>query len=224
MGQKIDLTNQRYGRLVALNPTDKRSASGSIYWLFQCDCGKQKVIDSNQVRMGLVKSCGCLHAPHHGSKTRLFTIWVDMRQRCRPIINNSTKYHGAKGIKVCPEWNDYPTFEKWALENGYKDNLSIDRIDYDGDYEPSNCRWATNKQQNNNKSNNHRVTINGETHNITEWVDKLQIVSSATVFRRVRAGWNIEDALLTPPIPQNQRSHRKMKKMWGEYEKHNSGN
>ena len=69
MGQKIDLTNQRYGRLVALNPTDKRSKSGSIYWLFQCDCGKQKVIDSNQVRMGLVKSCGCLHAPHHGSKT-----------------------------------------------------------------------------------------------------------------------------------------------------------
>ena len=207
MGQRLDLTNQRYGSLVALYPTERRAKSGSIFWVFQCDCGKQKELNSNSVRMGLTKSCGCQYAPHRETKTRLHTIWVDMRMRCKPNVRG----YGAKGVTVCEEWNTYINFRDWALANGYRDDLTIDRIDFNGNYEPSNCRWATYKEQGNNTSSNHKVTLNGETHNIKEWVEILHTVEYCTVFRRIRDGWSIEDALLTPATPQNQKRYRKRK-------------
>ena len=150
------------------------------------------------VRTGAVKSCGCIAKPHGENRTRLYRIWCAMRQRCR-IDSEAHKYWAGKGIAVCEEWNDYLLFRKWALENGYKDNLTLDRIDSNGNYEPSNCRWATYKEQANHLSSNHFVTIKGESHSISEWCDILNISSRDVVYRRVKNyGWSFEKALLTP--------------------------
>ena len=119
-----------------------------------------------------------------------------MRMRCK----HGGKYWGKKGIKVCSEWDSFKVFEQWALSNGYNDTLTIDRIDNSKDYCPENCRWATYKEQANNTSKNRYVTIQGETHTITEWCNILNIVSKCTVYRRLREGWSEEDALMTPNV------------------------
>lgn len=130
---------------------------------------------------------------------RLYNIWVDMRQRCKTDGHAAHKYWGGKGIKVCPEWNDYKAFEKWALENGYEDNLTIDRKDGTKDYCPENCRWATYSEQNRNMASNHYIEINGESHIVADWCKILGTVTPSTVYSRVRnEGWSYEKALLTP--------------------------
>lgn len=204
-----DITNLKYGKLTAIKPTEKRSSNGNVCWIFKCDCGKTKIADANSVKNGLIKSCGCLFKTHGMTKTRLYKIWINMKQRCNNP--NSTKYKcwGGKGVKVCNEWLDFNNFKKWAYENNYNDSLTIDRIDVNGDYAPENCRWATYKEQANNKTDNHFLTMNNETHTIAEWIEILNIVSSATVYRRIREyGWTYEKALLTPP----KKGTRKYKK------------
>ncbi len=134
-----------------------------------------------------------------GKKSRLYNIWVNMRQRCKA---DGKPYHdnwGNRGIKVCPEWNEYKVFEEWALGTGYKDSLTIDRIDVNGNYEPSNCRWATYKEQANNKRNNRIITINGESKSLKQWCDCIGNVTPETVYRRMKnEGWDIVTALYHP--------------------------
>lgn len=196
MGQYKDITGEKYGKLTAIRPVERRTKSGGIIWLFECECGNTKEIPANSVRSGLVKSCGCLHKKHGDTRTRLFNIWVDMRMRCK---HKGQKHWHDKGIKVCAEWDDYLSFKKWALSSGYKDGLTIDRIDSEGDYTPENCRWATYKEQSRNLSSNRWVTINGNSKLVKDWCEELKIVSPATVYRRVREyGWTYEKAITTP--------------------------
>ena len=130
---------------------------------------------------------------------RLYNIWVDMKQRCRADGNEVHKYWGGKGIKVCSDWNDYKVFEKWALSHGYKDHLTIDRIDGTKDYCPDNCRWATYSEQSRNMSSNHYIEINGESHIVEDWCNILGNITPSSVYRRVRVyGWSYKKALLTP--------------------------
>ena len=204
MGQAVDITGMKYGKLTAIRPTDKRTKAGTICWLFKCDCGNTKIISMNAVRSGGVKGCGCMNRTHGETKTRLHTIWVNMRMRCKHNYPN----YGAKGISVCKEWENYKDFREWALSHGYSDELTIDRIDSNGNYEPSNCRWATYKEQANNISRNRKITINGECHNLREWCRILNNVSVATVYRRVRNGWSYEDALTNPPLRKRQRNKK----------------
>jgi len=126
-----------------------------------CECGKEKNYWLNNLKSGLTKSCGCRLRKDHNPylHTRLHNIWMGMKSRCTNKNLNSYKYYGARGIGVCREWqNDFSLFRKWALNNGYKPSLSIDRIDPNGDYEPRNCRWATFKQQANNTRINYLLT------------------------------------------------------------------
>lgn len=198
IAKPIDITGERYGRLTAIKRLDKKY-HGTYYWLFKCDCGNYKESPANRVRSGLVKSCGCLQKPHGDTGNRLFNIWVDMRQRCKNDGKPEHDNYGNRGITVCDEWNDYLTFKSWALDNGYTDELTLDRVDVNGNYEPSNCRWATYKQQANNKRDNRYVEIDGVTHTLSEWLTILDNVTSCTVHRRIRAGWDIKKALTTPP-------------------------
>ena len=158
MGKFVDLTGRHFGQLVVLERAEnigRRTA-----WLCLCTCGNKIVVRGNSLVSGLTHSCGCLykavnqtgaHTTHSGSKDRLYNIWRAMRQRCQNP--NSTKFadYGGRGIKVCEEWQSYPVFRDWALSHGYADDLSIDRINVNGNYEPNNCRWATMKEQNNNR-------------------------------------------------------------------------
>ena len=138
--------------------------------------------------------------PKEAKESRLLTIWYSMRQRCYGNKNSeSYKKYGAKGIRICDEWkNDYMSFYNWAMSNGYSDELTIDRIDYKGNYEPSNCRWATSKTQANNKSNVRRYSFNGEAHTIPEWSELTGIDSTVIWARLCTLGWSIERTLTTP--------------------------
>lgn len=140
----------------------------------------------------------------HGEKyTRLYKVWRGMKERCLYSWHSQWKNYGGRGIKVCPEWsNSYIAFRDWAMSHGYDPNAkkgecTIDRIDVNGDYEPTNCRWVSAKVQCNNKRNNHLLTLNGETHNITEW-SEITGLSNDTITVRLKHGWNIEDVLTVP--------------------------
>lgn len=197
MSKARDITGCKYNRLTAVkfSHSDKNY---NQYWVFRCDCGNEIIARKSFVISGHSKSCGCLQKEiaknevvkhsviHNESKTRLYRILKGIHARCR---DKSVKYYGAKGIEVCPEWSDYTVFKKWAIENGYKENLTIDRIDYNGNYEPNNCRWATYKEQAQNTSRNHFITHNSETKCIAEWCRELNIKVS-TFCQRMRKGLN----------------------------------
>lgn len=135
---------------------------------------------------------------HGMAGTRLYRAWTNMRNRCNRKADKEYKHYGGRGIKVCEEWkNDFETFKEWALSNGYYDNLTLDRIDTNGNYEPNNCRWITRKAQNNNMTTNVRLTYNGITHNLSEW-SEITGISYPTIQGRVRRGWKTEDILFKP--------------------------
>jgi hypothetical protein len=140
----------------------------------------------------------------HGEKrTRLYKVWRGMKERCLYSWHQSYKNYGGRGIKVCPEWsNSFVAFRNWAMANGYDPNAkkgecTIDRIDVNGDYEPSNCRWVNAKVQCNNRRSNHLLTYNGETHTITEW-SEITGLTYDTIIVRLKHGWSIEDVLNIP--------------------------
>lgn len=199
----VDLTGKKFGRLTVIERSENAS-DGKVAWLCQCDCGNRAIVRGGDLKQGRVKSCGCLvkeimHAQkyglkHGGTGSKLYQAWVNMRQRTGNPNHKEYKNYGGRGIYVCDEWNDYENFKTWALENGYKDNLSIDRIDVNGNYCPENCRWADFETQQNNKRYNRFISHNGKTQTITQW-SKETGISRNTLDSRLKSGWSIKDAL-----------------------------
>ena len=176
----IDMSGKRFGKLFVLHKTT--SKNGMMQWQCICDCGEEKEISGNHLRTGHTTSCGCVQrevASIMGKTTprklsdrkheRLYHIWKGMRKRCRGYEEHHKKYYASRDIIVCNEWNDYPKFKEWALNNGYSDNLTIDRIDNNGNYEPDNCRWITMFEQASNKRNNRWITVQGISHTLAQW-------------------------------------------------------
>lgn len=206
MSNAIDLTGNKYNRLTVLSRYGY-SADRRITWKCKCDCGKIVIVAGKHLKNGSVKSCGCLNKELiakrnyvHGKRhTRLYRIWLVMKNRCN---NPNDKYYycyGGKGIKVCDEWaEDFMSFYNWSIANGYSDKLSIDRIDSDKGYQPDNCRWATNKEQQNNKTNNHYITYKGKTQSMKKWSEELNIDYSTLRSRINVYKWDIETALTAP--------------------------
>ena len=135
----------------------------------------------------------------HGlKKTRLYGIWLQIKNRCFNSNTGRYKDYGGRGITMCEEWrNNFQTFYDWSMSHGYSDELTIDRIDNNGNYEPSNCRWVTVKIQNRNARSNHLITYKGETHCITDWAD-ITGLSRACICNRIKYGWSVERTLETP--------------------------
>lgn len=205
MGQKIDLIGNRFGRLVVVEAAQSRH--GSAMWICKCDCGNiTRPVFGRDLRIGKVQSCGCLHKEllsrqmkkHGETKTRLHRIWQNMKRRCDTPSVECYGLYGGRGIKVCEEWlHDYTAFRDWALANGYEDHLTIDRIDVNGNYEPSNCRWATVREQTNNLRKNVVVAIDGESHTLAEW-SNISGIKYHTIYQRYLRGWRGQKLLQQP--------------------------
>lgn len=199
-GESIDkfekYVGKKIGKLTILYADNSTSSVAKKYYC-KCDCGNIKSISMSCIVNGRIRSCGCLQKEmnkivkpnlRHGKcNSRIYKIWLKMKNRC--YNKNYFQYYlwGGKGIKICDEWIDkeqgFINFYNWAINNGYKDNLSIDRIDGEKNYEPSNCRWATQKEQARNIKNNVNITYNGETHCIAEWAEITGIKGGTLYWR-----------------------------------------
>lgn len=175
-GHFRDYTNEKFGRWI-VKYFVKQKPSGDSVWHCLCECGTEKDLDVGTLVTGQSKSCGCLkreqtrerNTSHGMSKTRLYKEWLSMKERCYREKHEFYQYYGGKGIKVCEEWkNNFENFRNWALQNGYNDDLTIDRIDNDKDYCPSNCRWVDMQIQANNRTNNIVVLHNNKWMTIEE--------------------------------------------------------
>lgn len=197
MGKFIDLTGRKFGKLTVIKRVEN-TLSNKVNWLCKCECGKySKVISSDLTKKG-TKSCGCLTKKHGLTHHRLYYIWQDMKARCYNLKQQRYNRYGGRNIVVCDEWlNNFKSFYDWAMNNGYRDDLTIDRINNDGNYEPNNCRWATLIEQHNNTSRNRHLLYNGENLTIAEWSRKLNMTRNL-IRDRLQAGWSVEKALTTP--------------------------
>lgn len=178
MGHTRDLTGQKFGRLTVRERLRSDEKRGGVIWLCDCECGNTIEVLTKRLTSGNTKSCGCLkkemHKTHGLSDTRLYKIWMKTRYKCNNPNNKRYKDYGGRGIKICDEWaNDFISFYKWSMENGYEDNLTIDRIDVDGNYEPSNCRWVDNDVQAHNKRLDKLYTYNGKTLSVRDWCKEI---------------------------------------------------
>lgn len=178
----IDLTGKRFGRLSVIEKSSS-DKNGCPKWKCVCDCGNEVIVYGHSLRYGVTKSCGCLAkeksserlSVHNLSKNKLHSVWSNMKYRCTNPNAKAYKHYGERGITVCDEWNDFLNFYNWAINNGYEEGLSIDRIDVNGNYEPSNCRWVTSEIQANNQRNNRIVLYEGNTYTVAQLMKKLNM-------------------------------------------------
>ena len=178
-----DITGQRFGRLIALKHIGFASNHVAL-WKCKCDCGKMIVARECNLHSGITKSCGCLqiertkkaNSKHGKTNTRLYNIWSKMKERCCNPTRKAYKNYGKKGVSVCDEWlNDFQKFHDWAIVSGYKDNLTIDRINSDGNYEPNNCRWITLSENVRQKYKSDFITVGDKSLTIHDWAQRLNL-------------------------------------------------
>lgn len=203
-----DLSGQTFDRLKVLERIDDHqypSGRHDVQYSCLCECGKKVDVLGIHLRSGHTKSCGCFrkettsrHKRKHGlTNTRLHNIWSNMKSRCTCENNDDYHLYGERGISVCEEWmHDFMAFAEWALNNGYADNLSLDRCDVNKGYSPDNCRWATQKTQCNNTRRNVNIEFRGESHTMKEWSEILHI-KYGTLQSRIARGWSYDRALST---------------------------
>ena len=194
-----DLKGIVFGKLLVLESCGK-GKDKHYYSKVRCECGKEYLVPDSELICGRRKGCRkCCKKTHGMTNTKLFNIWQSMKQRCNDKNSDKYCFYGERNIKVCDEWmNNFMNFYNWAINNGYKNTLTIDRIDVNGNYEPSNCRWVDMKTQANNKRNNRFVDYKGQKYTIAELSEKFNINYSC-LFYRIQNGWDIEKAVSTKP-------------------------
>lgn len=214
MPSKIDLKDQVFHRLTVLREDTTKYSPGKIYWDCLCSCGNRTSVSTNALRTGHTKSCGCLclyrniqHTIKHGlSKTKVYRSWLGLNSRCYKSKNPDYCYYGGRGISVCERWrHSNPLgFQNFVADMGFpKVNESIDRLSTNGDYTPENCRWATSFDQARNQRSNVLITLNGETHCLSEWSEILGLDYSM-IQKRHSKGLLPEEILSPRSKPRRQ--------------------
>lgn len=190
-------------------------------WKYKCDCGYIGITQVSENK-GLCPACSRKNAAEKNTKhgeapdtdrkaTRLYGIWLNMKQRCLNANNPNYSSYGGRGVTVCDEWStDYLKFKEWSLKNGYSNNLTLDRIDVDGNYEPSNCRWTDWETQSNNKRNSKKYKYNGKLYSIKQLATMAEL-DYHLVKRRLNQGWSVEETISIQPKIGNNKTVREKK-------------
>jgi hypothetical protein len=202
---RFDLTGKKFNSLLVMKLSLKKDTGGRSYWDCLCDCGNSITVEGYSVKIGKVKHCReCgiremiqKNTTHGLTNSKLYYAWTNMKTRCGNENYDMFKNYGGKGICVCSEWADFLNFKNWALSNGYKDGLTLDRKDNGKGYNPDNCRWSTMKEQQNNRTNNALYTYGGLTLTMKQWSEKLGILYT-TLQRRRSNNWPIERLFAKP--------------------------
>lgn len=203
----IDITGQRFGKLQVIKYYGK-SKKGAL-WLCKCDCGNETIVNGGSLRSGHTQSCGCLQkeitiqkqTTHGKTNNRVYWVWASMKNRCYNSNYSLYRNHGGRGIRVCDEWKDnFQAFYDWSINNGYDENLpkgkcTLDRIDNNGNYEPSNCRWVDMEKQSNNTRRNVYYMVDGEKMTIAEIARKYNIKYSTLYSRFQKWHYSVEEAI-----------------------------
>jgi hypothetical protein len=194
-----NLSGEKHGRLTCIEPLEKRR-NGHVVYLCRCECGREVSATCSNLKSGHTQSCGCLtiertkaaNTKHGRSRTKLYRVWRQMKNRCELETAPNYKWYGARGIRVCDRWRD--SFETFLADMGEPpEGYQIDRIDSNGDYEPANCRWADRKTQYRNTRRNVWVTFNGVTAVVSDW--EKAAGSKDKIGKRLRRGMSVDDAL-----------------------------
>lgn len=208
MGKFDNIAGKTYGRLLVIKRVENDNTNHS-QWQCLCACGNYVNVRTFNLKKGNIKSCGCLKKEqdkvnlrkptHRKTHTRIYNIYHNMKQRCYNPNNTGYYRYGKRNIQVCDEWkNSFEKFYEWAITNGYQDNLTIDRIDNNGNYEPSNCRWVDKITQSNNTEKTRFYTYNGETLTISQLAKKYNIKRKLLSRRLCEDNWSINKAITTP--------------------------
>ena len=216
MPKLADLTGKRFGNLTVIRRAQNRETPNGhrfTYWLCRCDCGTEKEVRAEHLKTGKTISCGCAQSmagvnnpsyKHGGTRTRLYSVWNGMHQRCYNPNNERYSSYGGRGIRVCAEWDDFATFRDWALSAGYDESASygectLDRINVNGNYGPDNCRWVNEAVQSRNRTTNIYLTYKGETNVLKDWARMLK-TDGQVLKRRIEKGWTPEQIIETPIV------------------------
>lgn len=221
MGIPIDITGQRFERLVAVE-RHHQGIQGRWHWLCKCDCGNSVVVLGTQLRNGNTKSCGCLKSDvviqrnkdsstHNLSKHPAYNIHNNMIDRCYNPKNIGYHNYGGRGIKVCEEWKDITTFCCWMTDNNYVKGLSIERKNNNGNYEPLNCILIPKENQSKNRRSNYAIAYKGETHTIAE-LSRITGINEFTLYDRLDNGWSEEETVSTLPRTSKRKPNKNKKK------------
>jgi hypothetical protein len=207
MARGKDITNMKFSNLLVVKKLYVLNKRDKKMWLCICDCGKETTAYSSDLFRGYKKSCGCLKVSRmiemstkHGLKKHsLYIAWINMRERCRRKNLSQYKDYGGRGIKICDEWrNDFMAFYNWSIANGWKKGLTIDRIDNNGHYDPSNCRFVDRITQCRNQRSNVLITYGGRTLCVSEWASILGLSGSTLRNRISILKWDLNKAFTTP--------------------------
>lgn len=199
-----NLTNQKFNKLLVLRRLPNQGKK--VMWECLCDCGNLTSVTTSNLKSGRTKSCGCLRinqivsrsTTHNQRHTNLYEVWKTIKQRCCNPNSQAYKNYGARGISICNEWKiDFNSFYLWSMSNGYRKGLTIDRIDFNGNYEPSNCRWVDRLTQANNTRTNVFIEFNNEIHTIAEW-SRIYNIKPTVLYCRLRKGWSLEKSVTEP--------------------------
>lgn len=215
MNNSTELLGKKFGRLTIVGFVHARKPQRGWLWECRCDCGKTKILSPQDVKLGKIKSCGCYLSERSKERAtkfkhtvydnrRLYSIYNWMKRRCYNSKTPRYKDYGARGIGICDEWlndkNGFDNFVEWSITHGYSDNLSIDRIDVNGDYSPENCRWLTLTEQNSNKRDTLWVDYKGERIQLVKLCKKLNVTYDMVHNRIYSLGWDVEKAVSTPSM------------------------